>query len=118
MTTRTPEQIVERICARKPDDFFGFEITDYLIRLPFAQAKEFLKPDAPEEGWKIYEKPPLEELREYMDFAWDKANNNRGISASRSVAHCRAWLWLAGREDVGDILEDHHKLYGKPWEVR
>lgn len=46
----------------------------------------------------------------YMPFAWDKANNGRGFSASRSMSHYQAWIWLAG-DDIGDLSE--YDSYGK-----
>jgi hypothetical protein len=52
-----------------------------------------------------------------MDFAWDKANNGRGISANRSIAHYQAWLWLLGVEWC-DTLMDDYEFYGKPQLIR
>ena len=33
-----------------------------------------------------------------MTFAWDKANNERNLSAGRSINHFEVWLWLLGDE--------------------
>ncbi len=112
--SRTHEEIVARIEARTKEDFFGFETGDLIVRLPFALAKPYLKDSATEADWDRAEKDPLDEMREYLSFAWDKANSARGISASRSVSHCRSWLWLAGLGDLADSLEDHYEYYGKP----
>lgn len=49
---------------------------------------------------------------EYMPFAWEKANNCRGLSAGRSLAHYTAWLWLDGDNEIWPTLEDY-EYYGK-----
>ena len=110
---RTDQEIIDRINARKEADFFGFELTDLLIRLPFELAKPFLNPDVKGEDWKVQPRDRdsvLKEMLEYMPFAWDKANNCRGLSASRSMCHYMAWVWLAG-DDLGDLTD--YQYYGK-----
>ena len=110
---RTDQEIIDRINARKEADFFGFELTDLLIRLPFELAKPFLNPDVKGEDWKVQPRDRdsvLKEMLEYMPFAWDKANNCRGLSAVRSMSHYTAWVWLAG-DDLGDLTE--YEFYGK-----
>ena len=111
---RTQQEILERIKKRQVDDIFGFEFPYYVDALEFDNAKEFLKPEVSQSDWKV---KTLEDIRqeaiEYMSFAWDKANNCRGISANRSIMHYQAWLWLLG-EDWGDTLMDEYEYYGKP----
>ena len=110
---RTDQEIIDRINARKEVDFFGFELTDLLIRLPFELAKPFLNPDFKGEDWKVQPRDRdsvLKEMLEYMPFAWDKASNCRGLSASRSMCHYMAWVWLAG-DDLGNLTE--YEFYGK-----
>ena len=115
---RTESEIIARIEARKDADIFGFEWPYYLSSLPFEAAKPYLKPEATGDDWKV---KTLDEIRaeaiDYMAFAWDKANNCRGISANRSIMHYQAWLWLLG-EDWGDTLMDDYEFYGKPQLVR
>lgn len=116
---RAPDEVITRIKARMDADMFGFEWPIYLEVLAFDQARPFLKPDATGEGWPTPK--TVAQLREkaiqYMDFAWQKANNCRGISASRSISHYQAWLWLLG-ETWGDSLFDEYEFYGKPQLVR
>lgn len=110
---RTDQEIIDRINARKEVDFFGFELIDLLIRLPFELAKPFLNPDVKGEDWKVQPRDRdsvLKEMLEYMPFAWDKANNCRGLSAVRSMCHYMAWVWLAG-DDLGDLTD--YQYYGK-----
>ena len=115
---RTDEEILERIKSVKEYDFFGFESSDLILRLPFNTAKQFLKDDATEEGWEILPRDRgslLQEMEKYMSFAWEKANNCRSISAMRSMSHYSAWTWLAG-DDLGDLNE--YQYYGKDNLVR
>jgi hypothetical protein len=115
---RTEREILDRIEARKEEDMFGFEWPYYLSGLSFDAAKKYLKPEAVAEGWEIKDADALrQEAIDYMPFAWDKANNCRGISVNRSVMHYQAWLWLLG-EDWGDQLMDDYEYYGKPQLVR
>lgn len=115
---RTTQEIIARIEARKAEDVFGFEWPYYLYGLTFEQAKPYLKDDVTGEGWQI---KTDEEIRKqaiaYMEFAWDKANNCRWISASRSISHYQAWLWMLGI-DWCDSLWDDYEFYGKPQLVR
>jgi len=115
---RTQEQIIERINARREGDMFGFEWPIYLEMLSFENAKQFLKPEAKAENWTVKTEDQIRaEAIDYMNFAWKKANDCRGISANRSVMHYQAWLWLLG-EDWGDALMDDYEYYGKPQLVR
>lgn len=118
---RTPEEIMARMEAIENEDWLGFERTDLVIRLPWPAVRPYLndeavaKYDAGEEKWEPCTSDPIQEIRDYMDFAWDKANNCRGISASRSISHLRAWLWLAGEDEFIERLDmENYDHYGKP----
>lgn len=110
---RTGEEILEKIKEIENEDIFGFMRTDLIVRLPFNLAKPFLKENAKESDWKIAPRDRdsiLTEMLEYMPFAWEKANNFRGLSAGRSMNHYSVWVWLAG-DDLGDLNE--YQYYGK-----
>jgi hypothetical protein len=112
---RTDEEILARIEERGASDFFGFETSDLIVRLPYEKAKKFLKEGVTEADWKNDVAPRdresiLKEMEEYMTFAWEKANGCRGISASRSISHYMSWIWLAG-DDLGDLTD--YQYYGK-----
>jgi len=85
--------------------------------LDFEHAKPFLKDGVTEKDWtpkQVIEEVIKKEILGYLDFAWDKANNCRGLSAGRSVEHIEAWLWLLGDEELEkrfDAVEYEH--YGK-----
>lgn len=102
-----------RISEVEDRDFFGFERNDLIGTLPFENAKQFLKDGVASESWKPTSRSResvLAEMLDYMPFAWEKANGGRGISASRSMSHYSAWVWLAG-DDLGDLTE--YQYYGK-----
>ena len=54
-----------------------------------------------------------ERMRRYMDFAWEKANHRRGLSAGRSITQMSAWLWLLGRDAAAEQIRDYDQS-GKP----
>jgi hypothetical protein len=118
MTERTNEEILARIAELMPHDLLGFRTNDLVLALPFEHAKPHLAPTANAEQWTPVPRD-LESLKarmlEYMPFAWEKANNCRGISAARSLSHYEAWLWLAGI-DLGNMMD--YEFYGKPQLVR
>jgi len=118
---KTQDEIVERIRDLKED--FGCWNLEVLIDfIDFEHAKEFLVDDAKGENWKW--KPEyldndyiLEQMREYMTFAWEKANNCRGISANRSVEKMIQFIWLIGGLAYADEIKEDYELrydyYGK-----
>jgi len=113
---RTQEEILKRIKDVEDDDFFGATRNDLTDFLTFENAKEFLKEGVKKKDWK--QKKPTEEIikheiRDYLPFAWDKANNCRGLSANISIDHMKAYAWLLG-DDVFEKLEEiEYKHYGK-----
>jgi len=115
---RTQDEILERVKELRPNDVFNFETDDLISFLDFEHAKEFMKKDATADEWNgIEEVPPRQKMLEYMEFAWEKANNERGLSAMRTMRHYRAWLWLDGDEEVWPTL-DNYTSYGKPQLVK
>lgn len=111
---RTDSEILSQIEKVREFDFFGTQVGDLICRLPFEVAKQFLVDDAKAEDWKVLPRDReslIAEMLDYMDFAWGKANGERGLSAARSLAHYAAWVWLAG-DDLGNLLE--YEYYGKP----
>jgi hypothetical protein len=111
---RTPEEILAKIREHEKNktDFFGFQRQDLITFLPWEEAKEFLKKEyvtkveaGKEEKWEAYT-DPVERIKDYMDFALDKATGHRGLSAGRSIDHMQAWLWLAGEDELLAQAED------------
>lgn len=119
---RTEQEILERLEQPALNDPFGFERNNLVDHLPFSSARTFLKDGVTEEEWEKGGRKPLErdaveaEVADYMQFALDKAENHRGLSASRSLSHFKAWLWLLGDDDLYAFAddEDNYTNYGVP----
>jgi len=114
---RSQEEIVEQIhhLNDNEDDFFGHKRSDLLGYLDFEHAKQFLKPEATKDQWDFIpsdRESILKQMEEYMSFAWDKANNCRGLSAARSMDHYTAWIWMLNDDEHFDEL-DEYQFYGK-----
>ena len=130
---RTQDAIAARVLEiqKSGADIFGAEQIDLGFYLDFEHAKPHLQDGVTEQEWiesqektrkKFLEESGLEmtpenELRSYMDFAWEKANGRRGLSANRSLFHMRAWLWLEGVPWADEVFDDY-QFYGKPALVR
>lgn len=116
--TRTSEEVYAKLTEleKSGEDFFGFKRGDLVSYLPFERAKPYLKDGVTSEGWtpsEINRDRIVEEMLDYMGFAWGKANNCRGLSAGRSIEHYEIWLWLL-KDELGEKLEDLYQFYGKP----
>lgn len=114
---RTQEEILQRFNNRKNDDMLGFEVNVYLSYLDYDHVKPFLKEGTTEVGWtpNPTDKESIKkQMIDYLEFAWGKANNCRGISANRSIMHYQAWFWMIGEDEIADHLMDDYKYYGKP----
>lgn len=119
---RTSEEILERI--ENNDDIFGFATQVLIDYLPWEHSKSFYKDEfvaSVENGQNKAPSPPELETKvqafvDYMKFAWEKATNQRGLSASRSIQKLGAHLWALGRQDLYDILYDErlYAPYGAP----
>ena len=112
---RSQEDILARINQLKDTDFFGHQISDLVDFLEYENAKPFLKPDTTKEQWDATSSDRdtiLKRMEEYMDFAWEKANDRRGLSAGRSMDHYSAWVWMLGDQDKFGDLGDY-EYYGK-----
>jgi hypothetical protein len=114
---RTIKEIKKYIKLHRKD-FFLWKSEDAVFFLPFEEAKEFFKEDyikKVESGEEEYKQltDPVKEIKGYMPFAWNKANNCRGISALRSISHMSCYLWLDGQDKLSKEIEEY-TYYGKP----
>lgn len=113
---RTQEEIVARMEEIKDRDFFGHQRSDLLDYLDFEHAKPYLKEGVTPEQWEEVLRDtmsPNARMIDYMSFAWEKANGERGLSAARTMDHYTSWLWLDGDETLHKTLENYTE-YGKP----
>lgn len=112
---RTQDEILARIKEVEAHDMFGFETSDLVGALDFEHAKPYLKEGVTADDEWLEESE--DELRDravkYLEFAYDKAESHRGLSAGRSVAHYTSWLWLLGvlPDDWDDVPYEN---YGVP----
>ena len=118
---RTETEIIARINDRIEDDILGFECSEYLPYLSFENAKPFLRSGIQSSDWKqleLTEHGIKKTMLDYMPFAWEKANDRRGISSNRSLSHYVAWLWLSGDDEFSSKIERRmvggYSFYGKP----
>lgn len=111
---RTQAEIVARIREVQDSDFFGAERGDLVSALNLTDAQEFIKPDHWAE-WKALTEDELRSAaRHYIPFAVGKAVGHRGLSASRSISHFRAWVWLLEPELFAGFEAAPYENYGVP----
>lgn len=129
---RTVDEIKAQMEAyKKAGGLFDFRPADLVEYLEWKDALEFLNEDAQrdkddpkaESDWNLNRKDTSDKdgiikvISDYLAFAWDKANGQRGISAGRSMNHYSVWFWLLG--DDAKIVDDfnNYQYYGKPYLV-
>lgn len=117
MTNRTQAEILKRIEEIKDQDFFGFQVNDLVCFLTYENAKPWCREGVTESQWAQHT-DAAELIKGYMGFAWNKANECRGLSAGRSLEHMKAWVWLDGKADLLEQIEQDYEYYGKPHLVK
>ena len=116
---RTQQEIKQRF--DEANDMFGTQHGDLISYMTFETAKEFLKEDYVKQiegGSEKWEQrtDPKKEILDYLSFAYDKADGERGISAGRSMLHFRTWVWLDDKDFYAEIesLINNYTNYGIP----
>jgi len=119
VSMRTQKEIADKV--RGDDSMFGFMRDALLGYLDFEHAREWLKPETTAEDWEKSrgasrdEVAVRAELADYMEFAWGKVEDHRGLSAGRSVEKCSAWAWLIGDDALEAKIEAaEYRNYGAP----
>ena len=129
---RTDEEILQRIKGIERLDWLGFKTQVLVVNLSFEAAKPFLKDEIAAEEWAEDTSgvgTPAEEGAKYLPFAIGKIENERGISANRSVQKFAEWAWLDGEDDLAVQIDDDQNYgwygdravrlyaehYGLPW---
>jgi len=113
-----------RFEKERQSDIFGFACEVLIDYISFEDAKPHLKEDyiqkveTKEEKWEVISdiNEAAQDFLDYMNFAWGKAEDERGISASRSIIKLGMWLWIMNREDLCGIINDDdlYNPYGAP----
>lgn len=116
---RTQDQILERF--NQSDDFMGIQAGDLIEYMDYEVAKPHLKQEYiqdVESGKEAWQKrtDPLQEIVDYLPFAFEKAHGQRGLSAARSMLHMKTWIWLCDDEFYKQIVDsiDNYCDYGLP----
>lgn len=123
MQVRPMSDVVAQLKADKPPDLvegsmFGFwiEVPLEFVTFDDAKAAGILKPGA--EAWEapLYTVASVTEgAQKYMEFAWGKVRDHRGISAVRSVEKIGMYMWLLMRDDVLRAMNEvGFAQYGAP----
>ena len=120
-TIPSTQEIEIRFKKREDSDMFGFEVGEYMpfVSRKFIEDNFGFKDNISKEDRNKYPNPltkegMLHKMLDYMPFAWEKANDCRGLSAMRSISHFVAWTWLAGDVELSIQLEKDYEFYGKP----
>lgn len=122
---RSQEEIAKEMAEIiEEKNFMDFRPEVIIHYLNWEHAKPFLTEEyvkAVESGEKVFKavdtiEECVQDFLDYMNFAWGKSINQRGISASRSVAKLGMWAWLMNRQDISDVLNDDYLYnpYGAP----
>lgn len=115
---RTPEEILARIKDVTPHDMFGFRRDVLMGYLDFEHVKPFLKPEAVPAQWVADQNSTeaiIQETKSYMELAWGKVRDHRGLSAGRSVQKMTEFCWLLGEDKLIEQIEkSDYPQYGAP----
>ncbi len=98
------------------EDRFGRRLLDFLTleqaeKIGFEIKKEYKK------DWKVKKEWTreniLEQLKKDVEFGWEKACDERGISSSLMFDVVMSWNKVL-EEGLEDFDEDNYAMYGKP----
>lgn len=113
---RTQQEILERV--RTVRTAFGFAQQVLIPHLDFEHAKEFLVPEVTAQEWDESRRADADvasAATDYLEFAFGKCSDHRGLSASRSVEKMTEYAWLQGRDDVVKAMDEaEYAQYGVP----
>lgn len=118
-TKRTEQEIlaeIDRLYDDDEKDLFGFKCDVLLSYLPFNIAKPYLEESITDDEFNskiACKKSPEQMICSYMPFAWEKANDCRGLSAIRSIERIAVLLWLDKKDKFYDLFCMGFEYYGK-----
>ncbi|MFD8075864.1 hypothetical protein ACFV3E_24810 [Streptomyces sp. NPDC059718] len=113
---RSQDDIIAR--AQSADDMFGWSQEVLLAYVDYDHARPFLHDNFTAEQWTEYAEDPAkvhDAAHAYYVFALGKIEDERGISAERSVIKLREYAWLMGLDDVVAAMDAaEYAPYGTP----
>jgi hypothetical protein len=114
---RSEAEVVMRL-RQNHDDFLGFKREVLADHLSVEALREFATKDSDLSDWRprsLDLEPVMTELGDYMEFAWGKVADHRGISANRSVDKVGEYVWLLGLDDLlAEMEAADYPQYGAP----
>lgn len=119
MRERSAQEIIDRIESH--NDIFNFSIEVLCAYLSFDEAQPLIDPGKGNRAeWERdvehadkSREATLARMRDYMEFAWTKAQDHRGLSAIRSLIKIGCYVWLLGDDEAASQLESERTgLYG------
>lgn len=114
------EKEILEIIKSKTDSLFSFDKEVFVDYLPLEEAKKFLTEESAKAIKEWNQITTIEEAAQdfldYMNFAWGKALDKRGLSASRSIEKLGAWLQVMSRPDLATLIDTNslYNPYGAP----
>jgi hypothetical protein len=99
---RTEQDIVDRIRQLRESASVADHAIDELLLYLTRERAVMLAGENPVAALDPWTPQPadresvLRQMKEYMPFAWAKAEDRRSLSANRSLEHYSAWTWLLG----------------------
>lgn len=117
------EQEIEALVERADDEVLSFVLLELLPYLPLDKAARFISLLPSETLWAANGWPKKQDseaieraARQYMEFAWAKALEHRGLSARSNIEKFTAWMFLLGQDDLVLTCGDKkmYRYYGAP----
>lgn len=92
---KTLDEVRERVEHARDDfeDSFMCQLCDGVHPL-MAFIPEMYKEECKDECLDLTTENVIAQMQAYIDFAYEKAEGQRGISASRSMWRYKQWLWI------------------------
>ncbi len=117
ITVPTKEEVDARHNDRARGDPSRFEADEYIPYMSLDGMRQLVKEGTTEEVLErlqltLTSEEMIADMEKYMPFAFEKAHDQRGISANRSIQHYIAWTWLAGDNDLSAEVE---RMYEKEY---
>ena len=103
---RSLDEIRERLESQKKDHYQSLMWQASGYHPLSIYLKEYYKEGHENNVNELTKEAIIAEMQEYIDFAIRKANNQRGLSAGRSIWKYQQWLWVL-EDPLSDEIEEY-----------